>query len=88
MKWQDVRNQYADRWVLVEALKANSIDNKRVIQDMSVISNHTNSTSAWKEYKSLHLSNPSRELYIFYTSNEEIEVIEQRFMGVRRRSLQ
>jgi hypothetical protein len=87
MKWHDVRKQYADRWVLVEALKANSIDNKRIIQDMAVISNHTDSTDAWKEYKSLHLSDPSRELYIFHTSNEEIEVIEQRFMGVRRRSI-
>lgn len=87
MKWQDIRKQYGDRWVLVEALKANSIDNKRVIKDMAVISNHNDSRDAWKEYKSLHLSDPSRELYIFHTSNEEIEVIEQRFMGVRRRSI-
>ncbi|WP_129596095.1 hypothetical protein [Anaerophilus nitritogenes] len=48
---------------------------------MAVISNHSNSTDAWKQYKSLHLSEPSRELYIFHTSNEEIEVIEQKFIG-------
>ncbi|WP_053957026.1 hypothetical protein [Inediibacterium massiliense] len=86
MKWKDIRDQYSNKWVLVEALKANSIDNKRIIQDMAVISNHSNSTEAWKQYKDLHLSEPSRELYIFHTSNEEIEVIEQKFIGVRRRS--
>ncbi|MCT4593132.1 MAG: hypothetical protein N4A57_02505 [Anaeromicrobium sp.] len=87
MKWNDVRSQYVDKWVLVEALKANSVDNKRIVKDMAVISDHTNSQDAWKEYKNLHLSDPSRELYIFHTSNEEIEVIEQRFMGVRRRNI-
>lgn len=88
MKWQEVRNQYPNQWVLVEALKANSQDNKRKIEDMAVISEYTNSTNAWKGYKKLHLSNPSRELYIFHTSNKEIEVTEDKFTGIRRRNPQ
>jgi len=86
MKWQEVRNQYPDQWVLVEALKASSQNNIREILDMSVISEYNNSTDAWKGYKTLHLSNPSRELYIFHTSNEQIEVVEKRFTGIRRRN--
>lgn len=88
MKWQEIRNQYPNQWVLVEALKANSQNNKRKIQDMAVISEYDNSTKAWKGYKTLHLSNPSRELYIFHTSNEKIEVTEERFTGIRRKNTQ
>lgn len=88
MKWQEIRSQYPNQWVLVEALKANSQNNKRKIQDMAVISEYDNSTKAWKGYKTLHLANPSRELYIFHTSNEKIEVTEERFTGIRRRNTQ
>ncbi|WP_425447924.1 hypothetical protein [Dethiothermospora halolimnae] len=88
MKWQEVRNQHPNQWVLVEALKASSHNNKRKIEDMAVISEHTNSTNAWKGYKELHLANPGRELYIFHTSNEKIEVVEDKFTGIRRRNPQ
>lgn len=88
MKWQEVREQYPNRWVLVEALKAESMDDKRFIKEMAVISDFINSTAAWKGYKEHHLNDRSRELYIFHTINEQIEVIEQKFMGIRRRSIQ
>ncbi len=82
LKWKGVREQYPNRWVLVEALKAISQNNKREIQDMAVISEYNDSTNAWKGYKTLHLENPSRELYIFHTSNEQIVVTEERFIGI------
>lgn len=86
MKWQEIRNQYPNQWVLIEALKANSQNSKREIQDMAVISEYNDSINAWRGYKALHLSNPSRELYIFHTSNEQIEVTEENFTGIRRRN--
>ncbi len=88
MKWVEVREQYSNEWVLVEALEVESKDNKRFIYDMAVISNFENSTHAWKSYKELHLNNPSRELYIFHTSKDELEVIEEKFTGIRRRKTQ
>ena len=84
LKWQEIRKQYPNQWVLIEALKANSQKNNREIQDMAVISEYNDSTAAWRGYKALHLANPLRELYIFHTSNEQIEVIEDRFTGIRR----
>ena len=86
MKWEGVRSQYPNQWVLIEALRAKSQNNKREIQDMAVISRYNDSTTAWKGYKTLHLENPSRELYIFHTSNEKIEVTEEKFTGIRRRN--
>lgn len=83
MKWINIRDQFPDCWVLVEALTSHSISNKRTINEMSVISNYINPKEAWDTYKRLHFSDPSRELYVFYTGNEHIEVIEQPFTGVR-----
>lgn len=83
MKWPTIREQYPNNWVLVEALNAMSLSDKRIIEEMSVISNFPDSRQAWKDYKSKHLTNPERELYIFFTGNESIEVHEQSFMGYR-----
>ena len=52
---------------------------------MSVIDDFDNGNAAWKVYKKLHAENQTRELYIFHTNNEEIKVIEQPYVGVRRK---
>ncbi|WP_138495286.1 hypothetical protein [Paenibacillus pinistramenti] len=83
MNWSTVRDKYPDRWVLVEALSAESSNHKRSINNMSVILDFLDPKDAWSSYKKLHLSDPSRELYVFYTGNEIIEVIEQPFTGIR-----
>lgn len=84
MKWEQVREQYPKQWVLVEAISAYSKDSVRHLEELSVISNFSESTSAWKEYKKLHIANPSREYYIFHTDHKTIEVKEQKFIGIRR----
>lgn len=85
VKWKQVREQYPEQWVLVEAVSAYSKNSIRYIEELSIISNFSDSTHAWKEYKKLHLAEPSREYYIFHTDHETLEVKEQKFMGVRRR---
>jgi len=52
---------------------------------MSVIDDFENGNAAWKVYKKLHAENPTRELYIFHTNLQEIKVIEQPYVGVRRK---
>ncbi|MGM7637151.1 hypothetical protein [Bacillus sp. Hm123] len=49
-----------------------------------MIDDFENGNLAWKVYKKLHAENQYRELYIFHTNNEEIKVIEQPYIGVRR----
>lgn len=85
MKWKQIREQFPEQWVLVEAISAYSENSIRHLEELSVISNFPESTFAWKEYKKLHLADPSREYYIFHTDHETIEVKEQKFIGVRRR---
>jgi len=52
---------------------------------VSVIDDFENGNAAWKVYKKLHAENQSCELYIFHTNNEEIKVIEQPYIGGRKR---
>lgn len=83
MNWPTIRDKYPDRWVLVEALSAYSSNHKRNIEEMSVVSEFLNPKEAWSSYKKHHLANPSRELYVFYTGNQVLEVLEQPFTGIR-----
>lgn len=79
MRWPIVREKYPDRWVLVEALLAKSIDRKRHIEEMSVLSDFGETKDAWSNYKKYHFADPTRELYIFHTSVDVLEVIEQSY---------
>jgi len=83
MNWSEIREQYPSRWVLVEAISATSRESKRDIEEMSVLAEFEETKQAWQSYKKHHLSEPTRELYIFFTGNEFLEVIEQPFIGIR-----
>ncbi len=85
VKWEQVRKQYPEQWVLVEAISAYSENSTRYVEELSIISNFSDSTIAWKEYKKLHLAEPSREYYIFHTDHETLDIKEEKFIGVRRR---
>lgn len=86
MKWSEVRDQYPDQIVLVEALKTSSQNKMRNIEEMSILSDFRDSIAAWQEYKKIHKENPEKELYIFHTSKRKAEVVEQFFAGIRGRS--
>lgn len=77
MKWSEVRQQFPNRCVLIESLKAKSVHNERIIEEMSVVDDFDNGNDAWKIYKKLHDTDQSRELYIIHTNNEKIKILEQ-----------
>jgi hypothetical protein len=85
MKWSEVRQHFPNRCVLVEALNTELNGNEIVINDMSVIDDFDSGNAAWKEYKRMHAENENRELYIFHTNTKDITVIEQPYIGVRRK---
>lgn len=85
MKGSEVRQLFPERCVLVEALKSETRGKERIIEEMSVIADFENGNAAWKVYKKLHAENQNRELYLFHTNNEEIKIIEQPYIGVRKR---
>jgi hypothetical protein len=84
LKWSEITKIYPNRLVLIEAIKVESHDRVRKIEEMSVVQEYMDSIEAWEGYKAYHKEDPSRELYIFHTSRENIEVIEEFFSGVRQ----
>ncbi len=83
MKWGIIRKHYPNRIVLIEAIKTYSFQNKRYVEDMTVVSCHEDTKEAWAHYKKHRQDFPTREFYIFHTSKEEIVVIEETLVGVR-----
>jgi hypothetical protein len=85
MKWEDVRQAFPNQWVLIEAIHAFTNDkSERVLEEVAPLKMFTNSPDAMKSYKVLHREDPTREMYVLHTSKEEPNIIEKKWVGVRR----
>jgi len=74
LNWPEIRKQYPNKIVLVEARSVYLKGNKRVIEEMCVLENYENSREAWSGYKKFRFKLSGRELYLFHTSNAQINV--------------
>ena len=83
MKWQQVREQYPDRWLLLEAIGAHTEADTRVVEEVSVVGVYPDSVAAMKGYSQLHRQAPERELYVFHTARERLDIKERRWVGIR-----
>ena len=50
---------------------------------MSIISTFDDNMEAWNAHKKTYKENPDKELYVFHTSKEKLEVMEKIFIGAR-----
>lgn len=83
MKWSEIRQQYPDQWLLLEAVKAHTEGNHRVIEELAVVDTFADSPDALRQYNEMHRAKPQRELYVFHTSRESLDVRERRWLGIR-----
>jgi hypothetical protein len=77
MQWQDIRNHYPHQWLLLEAIKAHSEGERRILDQLAVLGAYTDSTNALQGYRQLHREAPERELYVFHTSRENLDITER-----------
>ncbi len=85
MKWEEVCQAFPDQWVLIEAIQANTNDeSQRILEEVAPLKKFSNSPEAMKVYQELHRENPSRELYVLHTSRKDPNIIEKKWVGVRR----
>lgn len=85
MNWEDVCKEFPDKWVLIEALDAFTNENsERILGNVLPLKEFSNSTDAMKSYKQFHLENPTREMYVLHTSRKSPNIIEKKWVGVRR----
>ena len=83
MHWQTIRNQYPQRWLLVEALEAHTEANQRLLDQLAVIDAFEDSRTALQCYRQMHRQAPQRELYVLHTSREEPDIGEMHWFGIR-----
>jgi hypothetical protein len=83
MQWQEIRQHYSKQWLLVEALKAHSEDEQRILDQLAVLGAFPDSVTALQNYSQLHREIPERELYIFHTSRETLDIRERQWLGIR-----
>ncbi|MFH5187414.1 hypothetical protein ACHHV8_35220 [Paenibacillus sp. TAB 01] len=82
MRWEDVRDQFPDEWVVCEALKSRSEDGYWYIEEVALIDRFDDSTVAMKRYYELHREQPYREYVFFHTSRETLK-LREKWAGVR-----
>jgi hypothetical protein len=83
MNWEEVRKQHPRQWLLVEAIRAYSEDNHRVVEDLAVLGPFADSTGALQRYNELHQLEPQRELYVLHTDREQLDIQERHWLGIR-----
>lgn len=85
MKWEEVRRAFPDEWILLEAVEAfTNEESERILVDIIPLDKFPDSSKAMKAYKVLHHENPRRELYVLHTSRSEPQIMERKWVGVRR----
>ena len=85
MKWSDVRKNYPDQWLIIEALEAHTTDsNIRQIDDLAVIETCDDGNQAMSRYRELHQKYPQREFYFVHTNKKALDIQERQWLGIRR----
>ena len=83
MNWQEIRENYPNQWLLIEALQAHSVADKRILDQLKVVQLFSDSVSAMRSYQALHQLAPERELYVLPSSRAALDITEQRWLGIR-----
>jgi len=83
MQWQEIRQHYPEQWLLLEAIQAHSEGQKRVLDQLAVLGAFVDSITALQSYGKLHRVAPERELYVFHTSRDALDITERAWLGVR-----
>ena len=83
MTWNEIRDYFPSRWLLIEAIEAHSEGGKRVLEQISVVKTFTDSSSAMSSYRRFHDMYPDREFLFVHTDRETLDITERRWIGIR-----
>ena len=85
MKWIDICQAFPEQWVLIEAVQAYTNEkSERILEEVTPLNKFSNSPDAMRAYKELHREDPARELYVLHTNRKNPNIIEKKWVGVRR----
>lgn len=83
MQWREIRQHYPQQWLLLEAIKAHSEGENRILDQLAILGIFLDSIAALQGYAQLHREAPERELYVFHTSRETLDIVERQWLGIR-----
>ena len=83
MLWQEIREKYPSKWLVIEAKKFHQTDDQFVVEDFEVLDIFDKSFDAYDEYRSLHQEHPSKEFLFANTEMSILEIPITRWMGIR-----
>jgi hypothetical protein len=85
MQWQEIRQNYPNQWLIIEALEAHTdIKQQRCLDKLAVIEPCVDGKAAMKIYRILHQQYPKREFYFVHTSRTELDIEEHQWLGIRK----
>jgi len=84
MRWINIRKNYPNQWLVIEAVKAHSVKSRRVLDKISVVETCFDGMVAMQKYRKLHKQHPERELYFVHTSRKQLSIQERQWLGIRR----
>ncbi len=75
MDWQQIRERYPYRWVVVEAINAHTKGTERIIKSLEIIGVFWQDwRPAWECYKYVHAADKTREYYVLHTRRRELNI--------------
>jgi len=84
MIWSEVRQAYPNRWLIIEAVEAHTLDERRILDKVAVMEACSDNTEVMSAYERWHQAHPQREFYFAHTGREELDIRERRWLGIRR----
>lgn len=85
MQWSEIRRAFPSEWLVIEALQAHTTpSHQRQLDSITVIERCMDGNSAMLSYRRLHQQDPAREFYFVHTDQEQLDIREQQWLGVRR----
>lgn len=84
MRWTDIREQYPDKWLIIEALEAHTEDDRRKLDQVTVVKVCSDGAAAFQRYRELHRQYPPREFYFVHTAREELDIRERHRLGLHK----
>jgi hypothetical protein len=83
VQWEEVRRHYPDQWLMVEAIRAHSEADRRILDELAVVGAYHDSATALQSYAWLHREAPQREFYVLHTSRIDPDIRERHWLGIR-----
>jgi len=81
--WTQVRQAFPHQFVVFEAVRSHSENDKRIVEEIDVIDAFTDGEKAMREYLKLHRQDRSKQLYVVHTDKEHLDITERKWLGIR-----